>query len=132
MAGATISQRALAEIFERSEGVIRLWIRKRLLMRTGNRYSENDAVQAATINFLIGKNFSYDVVRGVMNAIRRGLTTAPSSARLRLVCHPQRFTGTLIVGDDDSAVLALGHAIPHERRIIVFDITEAIGRIRAD
>ena len=36
------------------------------------------------------------------------------------------------MGDDDSAVLALGNAIPLERRIIVFDITEEIGRIRAD
>src|SRR5207253_2916619 len=101
-------------------------------VRTGDRYSEDDAIQAATINFLLSKNLSYDAVRGVMNEIRRALTMAPSRARLRLVCHPQRFTGTLIIGDDDSALVSLGRAIPLERRVIVFDITQEIARIRAD
>jgi ABC-type arginine transport system ATPase subunit len=71
-------------------------------------------------------------VRGIMRAIRDALASAPAKTRLRLVCYPQRFSGTLIGGDDASADLALARSIPMDRRIVVFDITEEMAKLRPD
>jgi len=132
MAGREISTRALAEILGVTEGAIRKWATKRLLVKVGTQVAQADAVQAAVIQFLFDKKFSVQLVRGIMKGIRTTLINATPGTRLRLMCHRQRHSATLVVGNDEDADSALGRAIPMGREIIVFDISQQVIDVSED
>jgi hypothetical protein len=104
----------------------------RLLVKVGDKCAEADAIQAAVVDFLLRKNFSQELVRGIMKAVREPLRGAPPGARVRIVCHPQRHAGALVSGDDVTANEAVGRQVSTGRSVLVLDIAEEIAVMRAD
>ncbi len=132
MAGREISIRALAASLDRTEGAIRLWVRDGLLVKVGEQCAEPDAIQAAVVDYLLRRSFSHDLVRGIMNGIRKALRQAAPNTRLRIVCHPQRHAGALIVGDAAAADAAVGRRSSTGRSVLILDIAQEVALMRED
>ncbi|HEY9288525.1 MAG TPA: hypothetical protein VIT43_10950 [Candidatus Dormibacteraeota bacterium] len=132
MAGGQISIRALAASLDRPESTIRLWITDGLWVKVGERCTEADAIEAAVADYLLRKNLNRDLVRGTMHGIRQQLRKVAPGESCRVICHPQRHAGALVIGNDEAADAKVGKNASTGRSVVIFDLEPVIAAMRAD
>jgi hypothetical protein len=123
----TIPAKALSKILNIDEDELREWERARLIRRAqASGCSRLDAVQCAMVLRLLGRQLDRDDIRRVMDGVRKDLEDTVPAGRLRILCHLQRRTGDLVVGEGDQADAAVGRAASTDRLVVVVDVTEEV------
>jgi hypothetical protein len=109
------------------------WEEARFLVRSDERCSEADAIEAAVVHLLTGQLDDEDVL-AIMESIRAELRdqVVPRISqvhRLRIVCHLRGGTGELIYGDDNAGV---GQAVSDGGTSMVIELGSAVSRVSRD